>query len=72
MGFGNGSNAAEFLNFLRSQSENPCRSIPEYPLGEVWETVVLIVNEKIVLCGGVNYGSMLDWCSDCFILSVDE
>ena len=55
VGFGNGSDTAEFLKFPSSQAETPCGSIPAYPLGEVWGTVGLIVEEKIVLCAGVNY-----------------
>ena len=47
VGFGNGSDIAELLNFPSYQSETPYGSIPAYPLGEVWGTFGLIVEEKL-------------------------
>ena len=72
VGFGNGSDVAEILNFPSSESQTPCASsIPEYPLGEVWGTVGMVVEGTIVLCGGVYYPS-LDWYSECFALVMDN
>ena len=72
VGFGNGSDVAEILNFPSSDIQTPCASkIPEYPLGEVWGTVGLVVEDKIVLCGGVFYTS-LDWFSECFALVTED
>ena len=61
VGFGNGSASAEFLDFPSSGFGSFCEvHIPEYPLGEMWGTVGLVVDGKVVLCGGVNF-DFLDW-----------
>ena len=77
-GWGWQPNQAEFLNFPSSESQTPCAStIPEHPLGDVWGTVGLVVEGKIVICGGTyraqdHPDDTQKFYSECFVLVMDN